>query len=296
MLQRQRIIDLFLEIKTWQRKGERAPHKPLLLLVELGRCARGESRTVHYLDVEKQLGSLLTEFGPPRKTSPSYPFWRLQADKIWQVSDRAKLDLRAANTDPKISSLRKINPTGALDAEIWQTLRRSPALIRELAALLLDQHFPASIHEDILAEVGLDLDYRSNRQKKRDPAFRERVLRAYEHRCAVCGFDLRLGHVDLALEAAHIMWHQAGGPDIESNGLALCTLHHKMFDRGAFTITDEHRVVVSQDVFGSTGLQEHLMKHHTHRLRQPQSSDYISGAGYLAWHRKEVFRGQARQS
>ena len=37
----------------------------------------------------------------------------------------------------------------------------------------------------------------------------------------------------LGIEAAHIKWHQAGGPDTEDNGLALCTLHHKRFDRGA---------------------------------------------------------------
>jgi putative restriction endonuclease len=27
--------------------------------------------------------------------------------------------------------------------------------------------------------------------------------------------------MNVALEAAHIKWHQAGGPDEESNGLAL---------------------------------------------------------------------------
>jgi putative restriction endonuclease len=40
----------------------------------------------------------------------------------------------------------------------------------------------------------------------------------------------------LGLEAAHIKWFQAGGPDIEANGLAMCSLHHKLFDLGVFTI------------------------------------------------------------
>jgi len=72
-------------------------------------------------------------------------------------------------------------------------------------------------------------------RKKRDPAFRQKVLKAYEWRCAVCGFDVKLGTVAIALDAAHIRWHQAGGPDVENNGLALCVLHHKTFDLGAFT-------------------------------------------------------------
>lgn len=39
-----------------------------------------------------------------------------------------------------------------------------------------------------------------------------------------------------ALEAAYILWHQAGGLDDFCNGLAVCPLHHKIFDKGALTI------------------------------------------------------------
>ncbi len=88
-----------------------------------------------------------------------------------------------------------------------------------------------SIHADILAAVGLSFEASKVATKKRDPQFRQRVLTAYEYRCAVCGFDVRLGSVSIALDAAHIHWHQAGGPDLESNGLALCILHHKTFLR-----------------------------------------------------------------
>ena len=65
------------------------------------------------------------------------------------------------------------------------------------------------------------------------------MLTAYEWRCAVCGLDVRLGSVSIILEAAHIKWHQAGGPDEESNGLALGVLHHKAFDLGALPSPDD---------------------------------------------------------
>lgn len=295
-MKRQEIIDRFASISTWKRGDERAPHKPLLLLTELGRCSRGEPREVRYLDVEKKLGSLLVEYGPSRKSyHPEYPFWRLQTDGIWTVSDHDRLEARTGKDDARKSSLRKVNPTGALDAEIWDALRGDPALLREVTAMLLDEHFPATIHEDILAEVGLELEYVVSKRAKRDPTFRARVLRAYEHRCAVCGFDLKLGHADLALEAAHIKWHQAGGPDIESNGLALCTMHHKMFDRGAFTVTEERVVVVSQDVYGSSGLGEYLGRFHGDRLRMPQAAEYEADLRFLGWHQREVFRCEQRR-
>jgi HNH endonuclease len=58
-------------------------------------------------------------------------------------------------------------------------------------------------------------------------SFRQRVLRAYQERCAIC----RLRHQEL-LEAAHILpdGHPRGEPIIP-NGLALCKLHHAAFDR-----------------------------------------------------------------
>jgi putative restriction endonuclease len=94
---------------------------------------------------------------------------------------------------------------------------------------LLESHFQPSYHQDLLSAVGLELDAKG---KKRDPKFRQRVLIAYEYRCAVCGLDVRLGSVSIALDAAHIKWVQANGPCTEDNGLALCCLHYKTFDLG----------------------------------------------------------------
>jgi putative restriction endonuclease len=100
--------------------------------------------------------------------------------------------------------------------------------------------------------------------------FRARVPTAYEYRCAVCGFDVRLGSVSVALDAAHIRWHQAGGPDEERHGLALCVLHHKLFDLGAFTLAPGCRLLVSDQVNGTSGVEEALMRHHGGRVKPAQ--------------------------
>jgi predicted restriction endonuclease len=49
-----------------------------------------------------------------------------------------------------------------------------------------------------------------------------------ERRCAICGYDTKVGQWDLALDAAHIQWHQAAGPSILQNGLALENAGKKM--------------------------------------------------------------------
>ena len=71
--------DEFLEkierINVWQRGGERAPHKPLLLLLALGRILRMEARLASYQQIETRLTDLLKNFGPPRKAwHPEFPF------------------------------------------------------------------------------------------------------------------------------------------------------------------------------------------------------------------------------
>jgi putative restriction endonuclease len=155
------------------------------------------------------------------------------------------------------------------------------------------------MHADILDAVGLDLSMGAGEREQvsrraRDPNFRARVITAYEHKCAVCGFDVMLDNTQIGLEAAHIMWHQAGGPDTENNGLALCVLHHKMFDRGAFTVSCEHRVEVSQHIHGANKLEEYLLVYTGCNIREPQSRDYSPEDEYLEWHHREVFRGPGR--
>jgi len=60
-------------LNQWRRGGERAPHKPLLLLYMLGRLQTLGSASVAFVDAEVDLRRLLEEFGPPRPTSPGYP-------------------------------------------------------------------------------------------------------------------------------------------------------------------------------------------------------------------------------
>lgn len=74
----------------------------------------------------------------------------------------------------------------------------------------------------------------------RDNSFRERVLTAYSHRCAMCGLQLEL------VEAAHIVpVSEPSSTDETCNGLALCVLHHRAYDNALLAITNDYRVWIS---------------------------------------------------
>lgn len=294
MLSKEEILSRFMQVNVWQQGDTRAPHKPLLLLYALGRCSRNEGDEIPYLEVERDLKQLLVDFGPPHSPRPEMPFWYLQNDGLWFVSSAEHLQRRKGRTDPKRSELLNKNPVGGLLPEIYRALSGNTAFLKEVTHCLLSQHFPDSYHDDILAAVGLSVNDGEQVHGKRDPMFRQKILRAYGHRCAICGYDLKLGQNDLGLEAAHIKWHQAGGPDIERNGLALCALHHKLFDRGAFSLTNDSSILVSQEVYGSSRLQEVLLSFHRRQAIPPQSERYLPLPEFLQWHQTQVFRGPAR--
>lgn len=287
-------------LSVWRQNGERAPHKPLLLLLALGRLAGGQ-RDLPFSAVEPALADLLRAFGPPRRPQPELPFWWLRSDGLWELSGTDGLTMRRGSRAPTLTSLREEDPVGRLPDEVRATLRARPALTAEIARALLDAHFPASLHDEVLDAVGLDLDAApaGPRRRRRDPAFREAVLRAYGYRCAVCGFEVRVGPALVGVDAAHVMWHQAGGPDEVPNGLALCALHHRLLDRGAFTLapTGPHEAVVevAEAAHGGPGFERWLLDYHGRPLARPVSASYHVAEPSVAWHRREVFRGPARE-
>jgi putative restriction endonuclease len=309
------VLEAFDKIRRGQRAGVYAPHKPLLILLALARVQRGEPRLVAFTEIDALLQRLLAGFGPSGAgKSRHYPFWHLATDgqgALWSLSGPRDIVGRPSAVTPSLTELRIHHVEGGFPADIDDALRHVPGLLQAVASRVLEAYFPSTLQSDIVATLGLDLDGPSEAQeaaplragdvgtqrRRRDPGFRERVLRAYEYRCCVCGFDLRVGLAPAGLEAAHIQWHHVGGPDIEPNGLSLCALHHKLFDLGAFTVEpSEHRVVFSQHaISGGRGMVGEL-QFHGRPIHAPQHADLRPASDFLAWNLKYVFKSPARQA
>ncbi len=122
-------------------------------------------------------------------------------------------------------------------------------------------------------------------------AFRERVLRAYQERCALC----QLRHEEL-LDAANIL--PDGDPDSEPvvpNGIALCKLHHAAFDGYFFGIRPDCTIEVKGEI-----LREHdgpMLRHglqgiHNQRIIVPRSAGMRPDPAFLE-RRYQRFRQDA---
>ena len=293
-LSEQDLLALIERIRPWKRGDKRAPHKPLLLLMALGRLQRGEGRLVAFSEVEADLLRLLKKYGPSRQSyHPEYPFWRLQNDRLWEVPGGDRLNTRRSNNDPPVTEMRKV--AGGLPAPVFDLLRDRPDLVERLAVAILDEHFEDSYEGRLLADVGLRIDgYSWARRRKRDPRFRLMVLDAYEGRCAVCGLDATLLDSPVAVEAAHVKSHKHHGPDRVDNGLCMCALHHEAFDLGVLGLTPDHRVLVSDWLKGGESVDEYFRRYQRERLRGPVVGAASVAAAHIEWHYLNVFKRDVR--
>ena len=287
-------------LKRGRSGDQRAPHKPLLLLLALGDIARGRPRQRAFADLAPQLEELLARFAPAVKTlHPEIPFVRLANDGVWDVTHDVP---RGPSGAIPRKFLVDEGVAAGFPQPLFSLLATDERLVADVTKRLLNAYFPASQHADIRNAVGLTgtLGQRDViPERTAHPDFEYNVLRAYERHCAVCGFDIRLVDDLLGLEAAHIMKPEAGGPDEVSNGLALCGFHRIALERGAIGMEPFERgfrVLVSTEISGQSDALRWLLDYSGRLLRKPQVAEWEPDPSFVAWHREEVFQGPAKSA
>lgn len=138
------------KLRQWTSGGTRAPHKPLSLLHALGRFQQNADSELRYSAVEKDLQSLLTEYGLPNRTTPTYPFHHLVSDGVWEL----RTDQGHGSPWTGLRILRETGATGRLALELRIALRGEPELLGRIARLLLDLNIPP--RNELCEAVGLE--------------------------------------------------------------------------------------------------------------------------------------------
>ncbi len=277
-------------------QGKRHPHKALLLLWLLGRFQQTGSSACTYEDAEEPVSQLVNEFGPPAKDRyrAAYPFFHLESS-LWQKEGDGDLS-------PERAVLRRQRAHGQLHPDVERLLRADPALIIDGARLLLDLHFTPSYAGPICSDVGLNLDEvdatrwhrRGTKRQPRRPGFRSDVLHGWRNRCAMCGYDGAMGREPAGIDAAHVFWHSQGGPDDADNGLALCTIHHVLFDLGALGLSDDMSIVVSPRFVSRSHEGDRLVYALDGRALLDRVPHHPSPKlDHVSWHRTQVFKATA---
>ncbi len=282
----------------------RVPHKPLLLLWLFGQFAATGSSQASYQQAEAPVSQLINEFGPPvasaaaARQRAAMPFVHLERE-LWHLRDATGTEI-APDAPERRAWLLDRGAAGRLRPPVEQLLA-DPATLAAAARLLLDLHFTPVLAGLICSAVDLDvpaLDLagtdrvsRTVRLRPRRRGFAEEVLRAYAYQCAMCGFDGVLGHYPVAIEAAHVRWHSQQGPDEIPNALALCALHHALFDLGVLGITEDRRIRVSSLYVARTEAGQAVDALAGKPLLTPRPHQPAVDIVYISWHHRQVFKG-----
>lgn len=119
--------------------------------------------------------------------------------------------------------------------------------------------------------------------------FRTTVISSYYHKCAICSLDM-----NGLLIASHIIpWSSNAKLRANPmNGISLCSLHDKAFDKGYIAIDKEHQVIIGKDIKKRQEIpifSDGFLKYENQKINLPFR--FMPDSDCLEYHRDTIFHG-----
>jgi len=179
------------------------------------------------------------------------------------------------------------------DREVWNDFyHRWDLLVAESQQILAVQHAP----EVPYVPEEMPVISRPVRATERQATvlvrlgqsfFRRAVLSSYEYSCCICGIDIPVLLIGSHIKPWSVSEQQRTDPQ---NGLCLCTLHDKAFDRGLITVGEDLSILISSVVlksrseFTKTAIQDFDGQ----KMRLPRR--FSPDLECLIWHTENIFQ------
>jgi len=229
-------------------------------------------------------------FGKLHSTNPSIVAF---AKTIGRTPSAVAMKLvNFASLDPaqKKRNIKGLGNVSSLDRAIWEEFEAAPNSVAEQSEEefnRLSVPVESSLETEPQLPEGPTEKQLSRPMRLVQSFFRRAVLASYGYRCSFCGLEVRS-----LLNASHIMpWHvsidRRGNP---RNGLCLCVLHDRAFDRGLMTIDTESRLQISKRLKKTNPVPLHrvgLLDIEGQQINLP--GRFLPDANCLEYHRKSVF-------
>lgn len=295
----------------------RAPYKPLLLLA-VSDCITTGSITSNFIEYSDDLLGNFDRYwdivvGSTKFANPIQPFFYLRSEGFWHLQAQPGMQQRlAATKDIKtIGQLNQLVLGATLDQPLFELLQQ-PAAREQLCQTLIQHYFTPELWPALgmIAQINTQIfDYsklliEQSRRKFREipatdtpyqievrsSAFRQIVVPSYDYCCAICGIRIITPEGRSAAEAAHIIpWSQSYNDD-PRNGVALCGLHHWVFDQGLLTITPIYKVQISPLVDDQPSANQALLVFARQSIQLPTQVHLYPDPVALKWHNQFVYR------
>jgi putative restriction endonuclease len=295
----------------------KAPHKPLLLLAVLDLVHRGVIASP-FIDVTGDLVELNELFNLywrriiplGQSSSIAFPFSRLDREPFWELVPQLDKTITQAiiNNTSSITYLRKYALGARMDEGLFRIMQtgegrealreallqscfsvEAQVMLREQSVINREAFDYSRILEEkshlpLVKEIVEADNYRT---AARDQGFRRIVIKAYDHRCALCGVRIITPEQHTVVDAAHIVpWSRSKNDDIR-NGMALCKLCHWAFDEGMMGVSDSYEVITSRQIAADPNVPGFLLTLTGRGIIGPQERELWPARQYIAEHRQE---------
>lgn len=207
--------------------------------------------------------------------------------------------LNIASIDPSVTSSGRtgLGNASALDRTIWDEFHADwerlalecQSLRRQLDIdLVADSEVDGPSHEIPTQDFTGETRRIVMEQRIKQHFFRRAVLSSYRGRCCMSGLsDSRL------LVASHIMpWSRDKANRLNpSNGLCLSAIHDRAFDKGLISITNDFRVVLSDDLRARDEpfVKANFLPIENTQIEMPER--FRPDPAFLTYHRTDIFLG-----
>lgn len=124
----------------------------------------------------------------------------------------------------------------------------------------------------------------------RDAFFRKTVVHIYNYTCAFCGLKVTKLPMQNIVDGAHIKPFSQFYDNNINNGISLCKNHHWAFDIGLFTVDEQYKIIVDNELKEEYPSRKTMKDFYGGQLLLPNAKQYFSSAIALEWHCQNVFQ------
>jgi putative restriction endonuclease len=295
----------------------RAPHKPFLLLSVIDLIETGQVQA-NFVDLNAELIDTFDLYwehviGKERDSNILMPFFHMTSEGFWHLVPVRGMEQMLGSIG-RIHSFRQFKHVllGAkLDDDLFTLLLGRDARDR-LRRILIEKYFTPDIRQEIVRvgkitsesfEYSRELIDRLKGRftlkeapetetyltESRSVAFRRVVVEAYQHTCAFCRVRVMTPDGRTAVAASHIVPWSHGHNDDPRNGMALCGLHHWVFDQGLIGVEPDHRITVSPVVRSDENAAQAILDLDRKPIYLPANQMLWPAKSALRWHMDNIF-------
>jgi putative restriction endonuclease len=252
---------------------------------------------------------------PGLKGNLAMPYYHLKGEGFWHLIPRPGMAeaVNQAGGNSGAGRLQNIFLGAKFDEELYTfiCLKETRATLRKV---LIETYFSPSVQLQLVQlshinkaafEYSLDLLNKPRQPHKinespepaadyikqdRDQGFRRAIVKAYDHRCAICGIRVITADGHTAVAAAHIIPWNISHLDDPTNGMALCHLCHWSFDEGITGVTGTYSVMASPQLKQGNNAPGFILTMEGRPIIKPEAQNLWPDLEALKWHRTNTFR------